>query len=769
MLKVSPVAQLARMERPALIGQNQICGSWRMMDNLGTGGFAHVYLYQNMETQEKIAVKLCRLELTARNKDRWSREIQIMKKLNHPNVVTARDVPEAMTCISLNNLPLLAMEYCSKGDLRKMLSKPENTCGLKERKVLDLLHDVGSGVQYLHANNIIHRDLKPENIVLQDVNGRLIHKIIDLGYAKDLDEGSLCTSFVGTLQYLAPELFENQLENRPYTGTVDYWSFGTMIFECCCGFRPFLHNLQPVQWATLVRDKGAEDIMAVEDENGKVVFSAHLPQPHYLSSVLVEPLEHVLQLMLQWNSVGRGGPVNPDTKKPRCFELLDQLLNIKVVHVLNMGTGRVHSFQLSADESVNSLQTRLEAETGVAAGDQEILQKVGVSLDPRKSAAQCVMEGLKGWDSNMVFLFDKTVTKYTGLNTRQPSEKVKAIMVEQEEQKPVVRLKKVWCEAVNYVCRLKEDCSCLFQGQRAAMLSLLHYNTNLTRLKATMFAESQQLKAKLDFFKSCLQYDLEKYSDQMHWGIYSEKMLKAWQTNEEKATTFEEVAEVGHLDEEIMALHCEIVELQRSPFARHQGEVLDKLEEKAKDLYRQLKKQCKNPGTTSDNKAMVSLITQSAQNAAQVLKDLYSHLEKILISKQKIVELFPRIERVQEQIRQADQAIMNMQARRQKEFWFLLKLACSSFRNSVTASPDSMSPTMPHWHPSPSSQPPSGPHPLASLPSPGDSESTAALLQESHRRLSQLSGLLREAQDHQAHSMLELDWSWTSYESLCMK
>lgn len=42
----------------------------------------------------------------------------------------------------------------------------------------------------------------------------------------------------------APELFEN----KPYTVTVDYWSFGTMIFECSCGFRPFLHNLQPVQW-----------------------------------------------------------------------------------------------------------------------------------------------------------------------------------------------------------------------------------------------------------------------------------------------------------------------------------------------------------------------------------------------------------------------------------------------------------------------------------------------------------------------------------------
>ena len=50
-------------------------------------------------------------------------------------------------------------------------------------------------------------------------------------------------------------------------------------------------------------------------------------------------------------------------------------------------------------------------------------------------------------------------------------------------------------------------------------LSLLRYNTNLTKCKNGMFAFSQQLKAKLDFFKSSIQYDLEKYSDQMHYGI----------------------------------------------------------------------------------------------------------------------------------------------------------------------------------------------------------------------------------------------------------
>ncbi|XP_028822883.1 inhibitor of nuclear factor kappa-B kinase subunit alpha-like isoform X2 [Denticeps clupeoides] len=778
------------MERPPF-GQKQSCGPWEMLDSLGIGGFAHVYLYQNVESSEKIAVKLCRLELTPRNKDRWIREIQIMKKLNHPNVVTAREVPEEMKRIALNDLPLLGMEYCSRGDLRKMLSKPENCCGLRESEVLSLLNDVGSGIQYLHKNKIIHRDLKPENIVLQDVGGKLVHKIIDLGYAKDLDQGSLCTSFVGTLQYLvrlflcvklrgrrpsqgsvflsqAPELFEN----KPYTVTVDYWSFGTVLFECSCGFRPFLHNLQPVQWASKVKNKGPKDIMAVEEISGEISFSTHLPCPNNLSSALEEPLENVLQLMLTWDPVQRGGGINPEGRRPRCFELLDQLLAMKVVHVLNIATSRVHSFKLSADENLHSLQKRIEAEVQVTVTDQELLYKTGVSLDPRKPAAQCVTDTLKGWDSNAIFLFSKSLPENLGsLNSRKLPEKVQRMMHGGPTPMALAILKKVWAESVSYVCGLKEDYNLLFQGQRAAMLSLLYHNTNLTRLKTRMFADSQQLKAKLEFFKSSIQYDLEKYIDQMHYGIFSEKMLKAWQTNEEKTASFIQVAEVNHLDDKIMALHSEIVELQRSPFARRQGDVIEKLEEKAKELYRQLKITCRNPNPdpNTDSSEMVKILSQAMQNQDKILKDLYAHLGKILLSKQKIVELFPQIEKVLDDIGEAEQAVMQMQTKRQREFWQLLKIACAqnSTRNSMSVSPESVHQSVPQW--TPSTQPGSGPHPLASLPGSSDSESVARLLQENQQYLSQLGSLVQTVIGDQTQSLVDQDWSWTNYESFCAK
>ncbi|XP_076019499.1 inhibitor of nuclear factor kappa-B kinase subunit alpha-like isoform X2 [Genypterus blacodes] len=722
------------MER-APLRQTQPCGPWDMKEKLGRGGFGHVYLYHHLETGEKIAVKLCRLELSSKNKIRWGREIQIMKKLDHMNVVRARDVPEEITSIALNNLPLLAMEYCSRGDLRKVLNKPENCCGLKESEILSLLSDIGAGIQYLHENKIIHRDLKPENIVLQDFDGKIVHKIIDLGYAKDLDQGSVCTSFVGTLQYLAPELFES----KPYTLTVDYWSFGTVIFECTCGFRPFLHHMPPVQWTSKVKSKGTKDIMAIEDMNGEVRFSTHLPYPNNLSRPLLQPVESLLQALLLWDPASRGGGLDPDTNKPCYYTTLHDMLSMKAIHVLDMASAQLHSFVLGPEESLHSLQQRVETHTQshIAPLSQELLLETGISLDPRRPPAQSLPDGLRGWESSIVYLFDKSLTRYSGPLTARPlPDSVNFIVRETKTQLPLTALRKVWGEAVSYICGLKEDYLHLYQGQRAAMLSLLRYNTNLTRYKNLLFSQSQQLHAKLDFFKTSIQQDLEQYTEQRNKGISSEKMLKTWQENEEKAAGFAKVADVAALDEEIVALHSEIVELQRSPFARRQGDLMEQLEEKAVELYKQLKAKCKSPDPPhgySDSSDMVKTILQTVQNQDRVLKDLYTHLSTILVCKQHIVDLFPKLERAIENIKTAEAVVMQMQMKRQREFWYLLKIACAQSNS-----------------------------PLQSfLNRPPDSDSVHQLLEENQNYLTQLNSLLQHATQEMEHGIMNQDWSWT--------
>ncbi|XP_044791254.1 inhibitor of nuclear factor kappa-B kinase subunit alpha isoform X3 [Bubalus bubalis] len=672
-------------------------GPWEMRERLGTGGFGNVCLYQHRELDLKIAIKSCRLELSTKNRERWCHEIQIMKKLNHANVVKACDVPEELNFL-INDVPLLAMEYCSGGDLRKIM-----------------------------------------------------HKIIDLGYAKDVDQGSLCTSFVGTLQYLAPELFEN----KPYTATVDYWSFGTMVFECIAGYRPFLHHLQPFTWHEKIKKKDPKCIFACEEMTGEVRFSSHLPQPNSLCSLIVEPMENWLQLMLNWDPQQRGGPVDLTLKQPRCFVLMDHILNLKIVHILNMTSAKIISFLLPPDESLHSLQSRIERETGINTGSQELLSEMGISLDPRKPASQCVLDGVRGCDSYMVYLFDKSKTVYEGpFASRSLSDCVNYIVQDSKIQLPIIQLRKVWAEAVHYVSGLKEDYSRLFQGQRAAMLSLLRYNTNLTKMKNTLISASQQLKAKLEFFHKSIQLDLERYSEQMTYGISSEKMLKAWKEMEEKAIHYAEVGVIGYLEDQIMSLHTEIMELQKSPYGRRQGDLMESLEQRAIDLYKQLKHR-PSDHSYSDSTEMVKIIVHTVQSQDRVLKELFGHLSKLLGCKQKIIDLLPKVEMALSNIKEADSTVMFMQGKRQKEIWHLLKIACtqSSARSLGGSSLEGVTPQLP-----PTSA--EREHPLSCVVTPQDGETLAQMIEENLNCLGHISTIIHEANEKQGNSMMSLDWSW---------
>lgn len=198
------------------------------------------------------AIKKCRFHLpsnlSARQRERWKNEVEIMKTMKHQNIVSFLEIPKELKVALLKNnptkLPLLSMEYCQKGNLRHLLQKPKNISGLEETDIRQILLDITSGLKYLHDLNITHRDIKPDNIVLQHCNDRMsktIYKIIDLGYAKELNDATV--SFVGTLHYLAPEIFETV----KYDKSVDYWSFGVMIFEIICGVVPFLPHQTPAQ------------------------------------------------------------------------------------------------------------------------------------------------------------------------------------------------------------------------------------------------------------------------------------------------------------------------------------------------------------------------------------------------------------------------------------------------------------------------------------------------------------------------------------------
>uniref|UniRef100_A0A4W5MDR8 IkappaB kinase n=1 Tax=Hucho hucho TaxID=62062 RepID=A0A4W5MDR8_9TELE len=731
--------------------QQQSCGSWELKERLGTGGFGNVTRWQNKDTEEQIAIKQCRQELSERNRERWCLEIQIMKRLDHVNVVAAREVPEGLqSSLRINDLPLLAMEYCQGGDLRKYLNLLENCCGMREGSILILLRDISSALTYLHKKRIIHRDLKPENIVLQQGEKRLIHKIIDLGYAKELDQNSLCTSFVGTLQYLAPEL----LERQKYTVTVDYWSFGTLVFECITGFRPFLPTWQPVPWHSKLKLKQDHDIVVYEDLTGEVRFSKHLPQPNNLNTLLLGRLESWLQLMLRWSPQERG-KADPQTTSSDCFSQLETILELKLVHVLNMVSAKIFTYSVSANESVADLQQRIGSDTNIPPANQELLLEAGLALEPQGEAGQCAIDYTeidgRRTDLPLVFLFDRSSCTYEPQFTpRTMPENIRFVQTDPKHVLSYSPLRRTWGQAWDTIRTLKEDWQRLQQGQKAALMSLLRHNSSLSKQKNEMVSMNQRLTAKLDFFSTSLHIDMDKYQEQRATGIASEKLLGVWREMEQTAVSCGQAERVTELDEEMMLLQTDIVDLQRQPW--RSGEALDTLEGKAMELFRKLKEKPRDQRCGGDSQEVVRLVVQAVQFYERKLKDFYTHLSKTVVCRQRVMELLPRVEGVVQRMAESEQVLMNLQERRQRELWNLLKVACSKVRSPVSGSPVD-------GGRSSSSVPPL----LTPRPSLQQLDESLLVIEESRTFESRLQSLIQDTiQESESDMQLLREWTWLS-------
>lgn len=766
------------MSRPPSM-QPQTCGPWELKERLGTGGFGNVTLWQNKESSVQIAIKQCRQELSAKNKGRWSLEIQIMKRLNHMNVVAAREVPEELQKLATNDLPLLAMEYCQGGDLRKYLNLLENCCGMREAAVLTLIQDISSALTYLHGMRIIHRDLKPENIVLQQGEKRLVHKIIDLGYAKELDQSSLCTSFVGTLQYLAPEL----LEQQKYTVAVDYWSLGTLVFECITGFRPFLPTWQPVPWHAKMLNKKEMDIMVYEDLMGEVQYSKHLPNPHNLNKLLAGELERWLQMMLRWSSKERGKDLRqlrreiPEAVKeteddskdaqegtkdsPKatcfCFDELNRILNLKLVHVLNMTSAEIFSYTVQPDEDVASLQERIAQDTHILPANQELLLEAGLALEPHNSVMQCAIDysllDTRRAEEPLVFLFDRSCCSYEPHFTpRVLPENVR--FVQNDPKRPLAYgpQRRTCGQAWHAIRSLKEDWQRLQQGQKVAIMSLLRHNGTLSKQKNEMVSMHQRLKATLEFFTTSLHIDIDKYQEQRASGIASEKLLSVWREMEQTALNCGQTEDVNKLEEEMMTLQTDIVDIQRQPW--RSGEALETLEVKAMDLFRKLREKPRDQRCVGDCQEVIRLVVQAVQFYERKLRDFYTHLSKTMVCRQRVLELLPRVEGMVSAMAENETQLLHLQEKRQKELWNLLKVACSKVRSPVSGSPDDgrtpPGPLLPHR--------PSHPSSLGSLPQIDDSH---IVIEESKSFENRLQSLVQETIQETESSMQMLrEWKW---------
>ena len=187
---------------------------------IGSGSFGVVYMAKIVETSEIVAIKKVFQDKRYKN-----RELQILKELNHPNVINLRnhffskgDKPQEvyLNCV-MDYLPMTLYKYIKS-------IKNKSPCPLIYLKIYS--YQMLKSLAYIHSIGICHRDIKPQNILLNTNSKNL--KLCDFGSAKKLVKGEPNIAYICSRYYRAPELIFGATE---YTNAIDVWSIGCCIVE----------------------------------------------------------------------------------------------------------------------------------------------------------------------------------------------------------------------------------------------------------------------------------------------------------------------------------------------------------------------------------------------------------------------------------------------------------------------------------------------------------------------------------------------------------
>ena len=203
-----------------------------IVKELGSGSFGRVYLVTHKKTKAQYAIKAIdkRNKTNIEEKPYFRREVEVMYKIHHPNVVKLYGHFED------KNYCYFLMEYISKGNIYGLIPQDKKK-RLNAQVVASLMKGVISAVYFLHNMNppIIHRDIKPENVLLSE---KLEAKLTDFGWSNYMEDDQKRNTVCGTPIYLAPEI----IKEKGHDERVDIWCIGVLLFELITGTVPFQGN-----------------------------------------------------------------------------------------------------------------------------------------------------------------------------------------------------------------------------------------------------------------------------------------------------------------------------------------------------------------------------------------------------------------------------------------------------------------------------------------------------------------------------------------------
>ncbi|KAF2284305.1 hypothetical protein GH714_020357 [Hevea brasiliensis] len=210
--------------------------SYDKLAKIGQGTYSNVYKARDRDTGKIVALKKVRFDTSESESIKFmAREIMILQKLDHPNVIKLEGLATSRMQYSL----YLVFDFM-QSDLTRIISRPGQR--LTEPQVKCYMHQLLSGLQHCHERGILHRDIKASNLLI-DKDGRL--KIADFGLANFFipKPKRPLTSRVVTLWYRAPELL---LGSTDYGVGIDLWSAGCLLAEMFIG-RPIMPGRTEVE------------------------------------------------------------------------------------------------------------------------------------------------------------------------------------------------------------------------------------------------------------------------------------------------------------------------------------------------------------------------------------------------------------------------------------------------------------------------------------------------------------------------------------------
>ncbi len=262
--------------------------NFELLEELGRGGMARVYLARQLQPKRKVAIKI--VAPAAAHDDAFMEALKLegdmAAQCSHANIVTV------YACGVIEHHYFLAMELLTGGDLTRRIKD-----GMNDAEALKILEQMAGALEHAHTINLLHRDIKPENIMFHE-DGKAV--LVDFGIAKEQDTESNFTkagAVVGTPHYMSPE----RATGKPIDARSDLYALGVVFYEMLTGKKlyegadtfaiSYAHVYEPIPTLPPPYEKyqGLLNKMVAKDPNDRFQSAAELREALAQPATVGEP------------------------------------------------------------------------------------------------------------------------------------------------------------------------------------------------------------------------------------------------------------------------------------------------------------------------------------------------------------------------------------------------------------------------------------------------------------------------------------------------